>query len=102
MKFPCIACGVCCKKAGLVPQLARFATASGSCCYLDETTNRCQIYLNWPTVCNVQEMYKLYFQNQLTEKEYILQNLQVCYKLNKDEGQLDNALKIQKQIQNIK
>lgn len=47
-------------------------------------------------------MYKLYFQNQLTEKEYILQNLQVCYKLNKDEGQLDNALKIQKQIQNIK
>ncbi len=101
MNFPCIVCGLCCKQAGLISQLTRFVNKSGECRFLDQDTNRCQIYTIRPVICNVQIMYEIYFKDQMTETEYILQNLQVCYELNRAAGQQKNVSKILKLIEKL-
>lgn len=98
MKFPCIACGLCCRKARLIPHLAQFINQNGICSYLDIKTNDCTIYKNRPNICNIHAMYELYFKNEMTETEYILRNLQACYELNIEAGHPDAALKIQHYI----
>lgn len=46
-------------------------------------------------------MYEIYFKDQMTETEYILQNLQVCYELNRAAGQQKNVSKILKLIEKL-
>ena len=91
MDFPCIICGQCCRKASLIFPLSQFVNEDGVCRYLDEKTNRCKIYTQRPTICNVQAMYETYFKDKVSEKEFIRQNLLVCYALNKEAKQEANA-----------
>lgn len=91
IEFPCIACGQCCRKISLVSQLSQFVNEFGICRYLDEKTNRCRIYARRPIICNVQVMYETYFKEKMSEKEFIRQNLLVCYKLNKEAKIADNV-----------
>lgn len=90
MNFPCIVCGQCCRKASLIFPLSKFVNEFGVCCYLDEETNRCKIYAQRPIICNVQAMYETYFKDKVSEKEFIRQNLLVCYALNKETKQATN------------
>ena len=47
-------------------------------------------------MCNVSYMYQHYFKDQMTEREFIQKNLQVCCQLNKVAGKIDNVEKIEK------
>lgn len=102
MKFPCIECGLCCRLSGKVPQLAGWKDSSGRCRYFDEMTNHCRIYSRRPDICNVSAMYKLYFQNTMTEKEFYRKNLEVCLRLNQEAGQQENCRLLRQLIEQIR
>ena len=39
-------------------------------------------------------MYEKYFQSTMSEPEFMIKNLEVCYTLNMEKGLLENARKI--------
>lgn len=47
-------------------------------------------------------MYKLYFQNTMTEKEFYRKNLEVCLRLNQEAGQQENCRLLRQLIEQIK
>lgn len=51
--FPCTACGLCCKKAGLVPNFPEPVNPDGSCSHLKD--NKCSIYETRPLICRIDE-----------------------------------------------
>lgn len=80
MKFECDCCGICCKNLKYIPQLKSYDNGSGKCIYLNEY-NKCSIYNNRPEICNVYIMYKKYYSNIYTEKEFYELNYKVCITL---------------------
>ncbi len=101
MKFPCIECGLCCRRSEQVPELSQLMTPSGCCRYFDEKTSLCRIYLNRPDVCNVAKMYELHFSHCMSEKEFIRKNLEVCLALNQAAGQAENCKCLKALIQHM-
>lgn len=96
LKFPCIQCGLCCRKSGDVPQLSFLMGSNGYCRYLDG--NKCSIYTKRPLICNIEAMYDKYFFNVMTEDEFIRRNLEVCYKLNIEVEDKEAAKTIQSYV----
>lgn len=94
MEFPCLICGLCCEKAAIVPQLQSYIGKDGFCKNYDKETKKCRIYSHRPKICNTGQMYTEYFQNTMSESEFIIKNLEVCYTLNMEKGLLENAHKI--------
>ncbi|GAA6391227.1 hypothetical protein I3700191H1_11120 [Megasphaera massiliensis] len=50
-------------------------------------------------MCNVSYMYQHYFKDQMTEREFIQKNLQVCCQLNNVAGKRDNVEKLEKLLE---
>lgn len=98
MEFPCLICGLCCEKAAMVPQLQPYIGKDGFCKNYDKVTKRCRIYLHRPKICNTCQMYDAYFKSAMSEPEFIIKNLEVCYALNVEKGLLENARKIRNYI----
>ena len=94
MGFPCLICGLCCEKAAMVLQLQPYIGEDGLCKYYDKETKKCRIYLHRPEICNTCQMYEKYFQSIMSEPEFMIKNLEVCYTLNMEKGLLENARKI--------
>ncbi len=101
MEFPCLACGLCCEKAALVPQLQPYIGQDGFCRNYDKATKKCRIYSYRPEICNTHRMYEAYFQGTMSEPEFIIKNLEVCYALNMEKGLMDNARKIRGMIMEL-
>ncbi|WP_251422547.1 YkgJ family cysteine cluster protein [Veillonella agrestimuris] len=94
-KFPCIECGLCCYKVNEVPEVKYLYDVEKDCCrYLNCNTYKCTIYNNRPAFCNVEHMYDEYFSHTMSESEFILINLKVCYQLNKEKGFIANCQKL--------
>lgn len=98
MDFPCLICGLCCEKAVMVPQLQPYIGKDGFCKNYDKVTKKCHIYQNRPEICNTRQMYEKYFRSTMSESEFIVKNLEVCYALNMEKGLLGNARKIRELI----
>lgn len=94
MEFPCLICGLFCEKAAMVPQLQTYIGKHGFCKNYDKKTKKCRIYSRRPEICNTRLMYEKYFQRTMSESEFIIKNLEVCYTLNMEKGLLENARKI--------
>lgn len=94
MRFPCIKCGLCCENASLVPELQQLINENGQCCYYDKRTKKCRNYAHRPEICRTDAMYENIFSKIMNEKDYVLANLKVCYKLNQAAGYKKNAEKI--------
>lgn len=94
MKFPCIQCGLCCENANLVPELQQLINENGQCCYYDKRIKKCRNYAHRPEICRTDVMYENIFSKIMNEKDYVLANLKVCYKLNQAAGYKENAEKI--------
>lgn len=94
MKFPCIECGLCCRAAGQVRLLRPLLNREGMCRHFDTKTNLCRIYRSRPEICNVSAMYERYFKRVMSEDEFILLNLKVCYMLNERAQDADNMVKL--------
>lgn len=52
MIFPCVRCGLCCRRVGFTP----LDRGDGICRNLDETTNLCRIYETRPDICRVDRL----------------------------------------------
>jgi len=76
MVFPCIKCGLCCKMLQHIPILTDYDIGNGACRYLEN--NLCSIYEDRPLICNIEEMYFLYFKGKMTEKEFVDINIKSC------------------------
>ena len=76
MPFPCLKCGLCCRMLQHIPLLAEYDLGNGVCRYL--VNNQCSIYENRPTLCNIDEMYTLYFETKITKTDFYIENLKAC------------------------
>ena len=92
-RFPYIACGLCCQNARKVPELQPLIREDGQCCYWDRDSKKCLIYSKRPAICNIEIMYDRLFHREMSEEEYILSNLRICYVLNQKAGNDENMRK---------
>jgi Fe-S-cluster containining protein len=59
-----------------VPPLAEFDRGDGICRHLEN--NLCTIYESRPLVCNVEKMFNAYYNEKMSEDEYVVENIKVC------------------------
>jgi len=110
-KFQCDVDGCCCKSIGrvvisaiaaldesertgaevhpILNELAEFPydiNPDGSCSKLNG--DLCTVYETRPLVCNTEEMYKKYWSQVMSEKDYFIQSKMTCLKLH---GRLKDA-----------
>ena len=76
MDFPCVKCGLCCRLIKDIPALADYDKGNGVCRYL--VGNLCAIYETRPAICNVKEMYNLWFKDALSWNDFIQENINAC------------------------
>lgn len=79
--FVCDKCGICCRhlqNSYLYKDLDR---GDGVCKYLSGTL--CSIYEKRPLLCRVDECYKLFFSQDMSQEEYYRLNYEACDKLKK-------------------
>ena len=82
-KFPCEACGACCRNirhANFAHELDR---GDGICKNLDETTNLCKIYANRPIFCNVDAYYEKFLSKTMRRQDFYALNKKICDALKK-------------------
>lgn len=77
-KFPCNACGVCCKNISGIEELKDFDSGSGICKFLDTSSNQCRIYENRPEICRVDVMYEKQYSHLYSIEKFYELNLQAC------------------------
>lgn len=77
--FKCDCCGMCCRQLNKIPQLVEFDNGNGECIHLKN--NRCSIYSTRPLFCNVNSMYKEYFENIMTLESFYALNEQCCLEI---------------------
>lgn len=94
MRFPCIACGLCCQ-ALTEETLPSLYTGSNSCRYFDYDSRQCVIYENRPLICRVEESWKRTYRTVIDEKDFYLMNLECCLSLAKLADRLDYAQRIE-------
>lgn len=83
-KFPCTACGKCCRRVNLSEQTSFLDRGDGACQYFNEQTSLCNIYENRPLVCRVEDYYKTYLSHLYEWDEFVKINLDICNNFNDD------------------
>lgn len=79
--FICDKCGLCCKNLQLSPLYSSLNRGDGICKYFDDDFNLCTIYEKRPILCNIDEAFKTYFSDKMTQNEYYKLNYQICNQL---------------------
>lgn len=79
--FKCDKCGFCCTRLSESSVYSELDRGDGVCKFFDEETRLCTIYLNRPLLCNVDQAYKEYFSDKLSQEEYYRLNYEVCKQL---------------------
>jgi len=62
-----------------IPILTNYDIGNGVCRYLEN--NLCSIYKYRPLICNIEEMYSLYFKEKMSEKEFVDINIKSCTRI---------------------
>jgi Fe-S-cluster containining protein len=81
IKFPCTACGKCCRKVGFSPQTQFLDRGDSVCRHFNEKTNLCNIYEDRPIVCRIEDYYTTYLSSQIGWIDFIEINQEICKKL---------------------
>lgn len=79
--FNCDKCGICCTKLKLNMLYKHLDRGDGICKYFNEKTKLCNIYINRPLLCNIDEAYLTFFKNKMSIEDYYQKNYQICEKL---------------------
>jgi len=87
MKFPCSACGACCRRIGWMPEEelekhGLVADATGACINL-LPDNSCEIYEERPDICRVDVAVK---ESGEDEIEYYRENIEICNQWMDEDG----------------
>lgn len=85
-KYPCERCGMCCRQVGRSFWGKKFATADGTCKFLDRKTNLCTIYDHRPLICNVDKYYDIYLSNEMSRQDFYQKNKEMCQYWQKERG----------------
>lgn len=87
--FVCDQCGECCRYLGHYAFNKDLDRGDGICRYLD--VNLCSIYENRPFICRVDDMYDVYFKDEMTRDEYDRFTYMSCQKI-KNKRSDDNLI----------
>ena len=79
--FPCTGCGACCRSVFLSKYTSWLDRGDGTCRDFDDSTSRCSVYENRPTICNVRVMYEADYKNKISWEDFVSINLQACNSL---------------------
>jgi hypothetical protein len=79
MSFICDACGLCCRKAYLIPELSEYIGADGQCRYF--INNQCIIYEKRPLICNIEKYYETFLSKEMSKEEFFRKNYESCLAL---------------------
>lgn len=92
MKFPCTACGCCCRAVvaieGVFP--SEWVGRDGACVHLGDD-NMCRIYESRPECCRVGFMFK---ESGLSESRYVEETARVCNALMRSMGVTGKEVKL--------
>lgn len=97
--FPCIRCGLCCRKVNLIEEVACLDRGDGICKYLKN--NLCLIYDNRPFLCNSEKVYSKFFPH-LSKKEYYAMMLKYCIDIANDFKRNDLVYELNKLLSEYK
>lgn len=81
IKFPCTACGKCCRHVGNSVHTQFLDRGDSVCRHFNEETNLCCIYQSRPIVCRVEDYYKAYLANKIKWIDFIELNKKICREL---------------------
>lgn len=90
MKFPCTQCAACCRTMGnmiksreshpdQIKQLIDefpYKTVDGVCEKLEG--NDCTVYENRPTICNIKQVHKLVYSQEINKRDFFRMNSVIC------------------------
>lgn len=79
--FKCNKCGLCCTQLSGSSIYSELDRGDGVCKFFDEETRLCTIYQSRPLLCNVEQTYKEYFKDKLSQEEYYRLNYEACERL---------------------
>lgn len=78
LMFECDCCGLCCMNVGMSALYKNLDRGDGVCRYFNSMTKLCTIYDNRPDICNVDKMYKTYYERTMTKEEFYALNYEIC------------------------
>ena len=81
LKFPCTACGKCCRKVANSSQTRFLDRGDSVCRYFNDNSNLCTIYDDRPIVCRVQDYYQQYLSDKNKWVDFVEINQDVCKSL---------------------
>ena len=98
-KFPCVGCGICCKKVGPLVKSERYKGQfpfqikdDGSFEKLGDD-GKCTVYNERPPICKVSHWYYMDGNsNRMTKKEFYKDNARQCNTWMKEEGYNEDQL----------
>ena len=77
--FKCDMCGECCRNLHKSSIYAELHNGDGICRYLEG--NKCSIYEERPVLCRIDESYKKFFEDKMSQEEFYNENYEMCKKL---------------------
>lgn len=80
--FPCNSCGACCRNVHLAEETQYLNRGDGRCQYYNDDSKQCNIYVDRPSICRVDEQYVINYHPFMTWEAFIELNMQACNKLN--------------------
>ena len=106
LEFACVNCGICCQHIDrakwninlfdkyIQNEIRNFKYKhddTGRCEMLGED-NKCNIYNNRPTLCNVKKLWEKYYKNTISLKDFYIKQNESCNMLMEDEGMMDDII----------
>ncbi len=80
-KFPCTACGLCCRQLTGRPWYADIDRGDGVCRHLNEADNQCTIYASRPLVCRLDALYDRVYATRMSREAYYARSSEACQEL---------------------
>jgi len=77
-KFICSRCGLCCMQLHRNKMYKELDRGDGICKHFNVETKLCEIYLERPIICRIDDMYEKYFIQFFTKVEYYNLNYTYC------------------------
>ncbi len=76
--FHCDKCGLCCKTVSMSEVYKDLDRGDGTCRFYNDETRLCNIYVERPLRCRIEECYPVFFADMMTKEEYYEMNYAAC------------------------
>lgn len=80
-RFPCTACGQCCRNVHLSELTNYLNRGDGTCRHFDDSSLLCTIYEDRPLICRVEDYYEKHLSHLYEWDGFVKMNMEVCEQL---------------------